>query len=161
MHCWWFVLVRGFVKCPSQLFVKLCPCVIFWMHANTHLTSMKRVQRWRQMLQADSLLSQALCFPNRGKMFKINMQCSTRYIQLQSADIVLIWRKLHNHLRVAHFNQWNGLPQKKKKRVLPQYCSNLSSSKRTTSGQTSSASYLWLVAQWCSTKTKMSLSLND
>lgn len=73
----------------------------------THLTSVKRVQRQRQMLQAESLLSQALCFSNMGKMFKINVQCSIRDIHAQSAVIVLISllkRKLHNHLRVARFS---------------------------------------------------------
>lgn len=74
---------------------------------NTHLTSVKRVQRQQHMLQAESLLSQALCFPNMGKKFKMNVQCSIRDSQAQSADIMLISflkGKLHNHLKVACFS---------------------------------------------------------
>lgn len=84
----------------------MSPYLIFCMHANTRLTSVKRLQRQRLMRQADSLLSRALCFPNMENVFTINVQCSFRYPGTDSRYCTYqsLKGKLHNHLRVACFS---------------------------------------------------------
>ncbi len=98
--------------------------------------------QWR--VSSDSSRCFKLCVRLLASLTWDKNICSIRDIQVYSS--VSQRRNCTIDLLLSRVKDW----------VLPQHCSDLSFSRRTTSGQTFLASYLWLVAQWCSTTEKTS-----